>query len=523
MNSPSERGSLQGDAQSGRLTPLNRVNQAPVAPMKMLRAQSKQDVTMGDAADDATTNQTPIVELLLKFSSHVAIQGALQISRDQAEAHVQLAQQEYNANRKTYEGYPAIKDRKTADEIAAKKDLVSKDGKLKEHMSSGHTLMNDLLAALIGGVTAEIKPQIESSAQRTDAVSRADHQKLQTSYSELKEEVDTLKAGLAEAKRLADTASSEYVGLKKEVVKSSKLEARIQDAQNVAETACKNVNVLKSDAASKELVNKLGSNYENLAQKVGGIEKKNLTLSKDMSQLKAAKVADKISQPSANPAIAPASAVDAEFKAKVERLSTDGPALGKTVEKLQQRVVDLHSATIGPEGEDMGSSLDSDSSLSKMLYQFREEYAQTKRKLESLDWVPPFIKEEGKDSVVKRLKNLDIVVNNVASEVRSDGKAPVLLRLSQLEQDQDALQKDLKDITSRGQHQLVSQAGSSLDLEPYCKRLDTLARDLEGFKSEQDAKDQLVEEGVRELLEPVRQEMKDSCGQASRGGEQSQL
>ena len=116
------------------------------------------------------------------------------------------------------------------------------------------------------------------------------------------------------------------------------------------------------------------------------------------------------------------------------------------------------------------------------------------------------VTEEGKETPVKRLKNLDMLVNNLNTQVFSDDKAPLAQRLSQLAQDLIAAQEDLEKTSSSAQPHMGS-APSSVNVGPLNARLEHVEKELQGLPDEQEGRDKLTEEEISTQVGPLEEQI----------------
>ena len=469
----------------------------------------------------SSSDSNAILDSLITFSSQVASHAYLHMSKEQAAARVQRAQLEYNMNRKQFTMFPSIRESKEAEKVAAQKELNDKEHKLNEHNASQHELMGTL-ANLIGQAT-EVQP-------RTDVVSREEFESLQASHNKLKSEADAtikgLRFELAEAKRLADKVSSQagqvpgfasqIKGLRsdanyllewkpeaqKALVETKKLEVNMQNAASTSEAARKDIahirNVELKSHVTKKDQDELNTKYERLAQKVAGVEKKNTEIAKEVDHVKS----DKAASSTTTPLPTNGNAVGKELKAKIESLLEAGPTIISTVEELKVKVNDLYAFTKGVDEEDLDSPVDDHSSLNKRLYHIDQQINQAST---SINRIMAEITEEGKEVVVKRFKNLDRVVSDLSSQLSGDKKLLISQRLSQLEQDQNALQNDLKNIMTDPQPQ--AGATTSVDLGPLKESLKNLQDEFKSFSQQQEEKDDMLDGFMDEKVQPLREQI----------------
>ena len=572
VNSPDSRGSQHEDAPSGRSTPQHRLGVGS----KLQNVAPKGLTTKNGATDVATRHTTStfsnsILELLVNFSTQVSAQASLQLSHNQASARMERAQDEHRSNRKQFSQFPAIKERKSANLSSAESHLRSITAELNKHQAQQSQLI-ERLATLIDQ-SAAVQPQAELSADAKDLVSRADHETLQMEYNDLQSEVAAVQSALkavkhdfTETKTAADEAASlsnQIPELRAQIQGVEKDTKALQEWKSVTENSLNTVNNRLSnltgvaDAARRELKSfkademkklstaqkELQTEYDTLTQNVAGLQKTSTELEKNVSQVKAAKVASNINQAPA----ARASAEDVGLSGKVADLSKKVADLGQNVGKileegpaLYESVAVLNSITKGDEDEKLDAPVDENSSLKKKLHHLCLQSTSTSDAVNSM---MKSVNEDGKPSVIKRLKDLDEIVNNHSTQIENKDGTPVVQRVKQLEQGMNGVQHDLKAAenfakevasllsTIQRVNQLekdqkamkedceqVRAAKSTLqpqqtysfgtvDLQPLQGRMDQLANDLKNDREAQDEKDNLLHEYVNEQLVPLHENL----------------
>ena len=484
VNSPSNRSSPFEGGTSGRSTPQQR----PIGLGNQPKRHHREDVPMSDAVD--TGGPEGLLNLLTQFSSNIATQAALQASKDQAEARLKRTQQELTEVKSKFAAFPAIKERKLKERDAVQSEVKSKEVKLNEHVASQQQVMGTL-AGLIGQISTP-KPQM-------DTVSRAEFDRLQQNYEELSKDKDLAKSSmikfnseLAEVKNASDhvkqhsnqvpAVQRDIATLKKDqkalqdwkssadhgVREARKLDGRLKTVEDQVNATSKDFDEVKSDMqqlATKTQHDELDTKYEKLSQSVAGIQKKNVEFMKDIGNIKAKGLVSNLGQ-SPDPKALP---TDTGLKEQVDKFVNKTEALATTVGELEEK---LDQATLEI----------------------------TTMKLD--------VHEEGKDPIVKRVKNLDRIVNNLSSQTQTDGRAPLLSRLSQLERDHEALYKDFKSTRGNLQPDQSAIAGA-MDLAPFTTRLDQVEKDLNVFKAEQLGKDDEVSQFVADLETSLQNEISD--------------
>ncbi|KAK3719703.1 hypothetical protein LTR37_004240 [Vermiconidia calcicola] len=510
VNSPDHK-SQQDDASSGRTTPQQRGIRPPPASTRQQSAQPPIDAGVEGASK-------PVLDLLMNFSSHVAEFASLKISKDQAEARYNHAQLSYNENKKKFEQFPAIKDRKSADREAALNELRQREQTLEQQKMAQQQLMSGL-ATLIQQASTVKPPAISTE----EFVSRADFIAIQKSHNALKQEVEnangslkSLRTELEIANKEASDARSVLQNLPQDLPQQRvTISAIRKDCTQLL--AWKDINVKrlaelagKIDAAQKQLGDFKDFDLPNFATK------------KDVSD-----IADRVGQAHSNLRDCESSDVPhMATKKDLEPLATKMELSGveDAVEKLEQRVgglnKELHKLLVNnasPKPHENSASTPVTANAVDPTFQeameallaeapdYKVNVEKLQRELDVLtdemDTVKANITEEGKGTVVKRLKSLDRVVNNLSSQVGGSDKAPLQQRVSQLEQDMEGVQKDVSHMANKQVLQAPLTTGSSTDVAPLQTRLHELVEELREFKLEQEEKDQIVAREVEEKLE----------------------
>ncbi|TKA25538.1 hypothetical protein B0A50_05399 [Salinomyces thailandicus] len=146
----------------------------------------------------------------------------------------------------------------------------------------------------------------------------------------------------------------------------------------------------------------------------------------------------------------------------------------------------------------------------KMEVQMRVMEEKASRNEAELKGLKLDVKQEGKEPVVKRLKNLDRLVNNLSTQVNGDGRQPLQLRLSQLEQDQVNLEESLKAAKASSQLQAVPMAPTPqavIDLEPMKQRLELMEKNMDAFEGQLQQTSDLVVDHVDAEMNKVNDEL----------------
>lgn len=166
---------------------------------------------------------------------------------------------------------------------------------------------------------------------------------------------------------------------------------------------------------------------------------------------------------------------------RVDKLLTDGAALVAEVAEMKTKLKLLSTFTIGNDGERVDTPIDGDSSISEQIRQMQQQHDTTDSRLMSIESA---VLEEGKDTPVKRLKNLDRLVNNLSSQVQTDGKPPLQQRLSQLEHDYDTLEADVKAVKSSPEGRPGNTAATAADVQPLNADLARIQENLDSIEEQ---------------------------------------
>ncbi|KAK3680952.1 hypothetical protein LTR37_021008 [Vermiconidia calcicola] len=510
VNSPDHR-SQQDDASSGRTTPQQRGIRPPPASTRQQSAQPPIDAEVEGASK-------PVLDLLMNFSSHVAEFASLKISKDQAEARYNHAQLSYNENKKKFEQFPAIKDRKNADREASLNELRQKEQTLEQQKTAQQQLMSGL-ATLIQQAST-VKPPAVSTEE---FVSRADFIAIQKSHNALKQEVGNANGSLKSLRTELEKANKE----------ASDARSVLQNLPQDLPQQRVNISAIRKDCT--QLLAWKKTNVERLEELAGKIDTaqkqlgdfKNFDLPNFATKKDVSDIADRVGQAHSHLRDFKSSDIPhMATKKDLEPLATKMELSGveDAVEKLEQRVgglnKELHKLLVNnasPKPNERSASAPVSANAVDRTFQeameallaeapdYKVNVEKLQRELdvltEEMEKVQANIAEEGKGTVVKRLKSLDRVVNNLSSQVGGSDKAPLQQRVSQLEQDMEGVQKDVSHVANQQVPQAPVTTGSSTGVAPLQTRLHELAEELREFKLEQEEKDQIVAGEVDEKLE----------------------
>lgn len=413
--------------------------------------------------------------------------------------------------RKHFVNYPATKERKGADREIAQRNFKSKEKLLNEHVSSQESTIEGL-SSLLGLL---VQPQ----GQRNEGgVSRAEYDTLQRNYLDLKEEVSgiqQLRRDIEAAKQHALDVKADYgnvgkahreaqqvkddiiklLNWKKEtepsILKIDSFDKRLEivtERSNVAKQALDELkNKQMPTLATKEQVTKLGDKYDSLDQKVGGLQK---------TQAKAVASSVSAQDPAKN------QAVNSVSKDSLESLKSQHDQLVANVKLLQDN------------GEERINA--NETKINELTERFNVLGNDVTETREALEKVEDSIEEEGKEPIVKRVKKLDVLVNNISSQVMTDGKQSLTRRLSQLEKDYDALQKDLQATKNGRSTPAASSTPTSkvaMDLKPLEDRLTKVEGEVNLINEGQKDRDAALEEGFDELQKQADKQADDRLSQ----------
>lgn len=534
---------------SGRSTPQQRAsalsNETSAQPTRASSVPST----------DANVDPSSLKDLLTKFSSNLSIHAALENERRLAELQYSSTKREFSAAQQHFTAFPAVKEQKITNKEVAHDVLQAKEKSLLEHTSSQQSAIQ-MLASLI--------EQLATPKPNPDLVTRAEYDALQKDYTELRKEVMSLKQLRTELTAVRDdltivekaahkaqsesgqvprfcsdidqlkndttVLNSDTTTLKDDVTMLKKwrldTDVRVQDIRKLDQRlnnigAASNdtrkelddfkikgvstlvtkeqVTVVKKQIAELERQNAAlqkesddrHSNYDILSQNVGNLQK---------AQAKA--TADNLNSLAANKN----PTLDSESKARLDVLIEEQTKLKEQVATLLNQ-----GAKVFDFVEDkVKEAVAGQDTMTRTLNQLEEDFSDAK---ERLTFIQDSVEEEGKDTIVKRIKNLDVLVNNMSSQIQDSDWAPLLQRVTQLEKDSQALkhartEKFVQQPNPSSEKPTDGTVAYSTTAET---RLNGIEIELKDLIAQQEEKDTFV----AEMIEAVDKSLRDDVGRVN--------
>lgn len=505
-------------ATSGRSTPQHRPNN-----LSKETGQVSNGVVAPTPITDLNLDSMSLTDLLVKFSSDIASRAALEHERNQARDLLSGAQREYNEMKKHFKSYPAIEERKTEDRKAAQEALKAKEKLLNEQTTSQQTVAQGI---------ASILSQLATPKPNLDTVSRAEYESLKkelekeaASSSQLRNEVDTIRQ-TAESAKIANGQVSKFQG----------------DLAHV-----KNQTTILSDWMQG--ADDRFSGLTNFGQRLGTVEGRSASTKKALDEFMDQKVDKLATKQDVNELEKRVQDVQtAQAKSAAERMSIQAQAKSQAVDPFSdarfQTLVDGHEKhaeeiknlqlggnrvffDVRTKIDEVAQAQEDVSHRVDLMVKEHETTISTVDQLgtdilsckEDIGTLYESIEEEGKETIVKRVKRLDVLVNNLSSKLGDGGDPATIKRLTQLEKDCKVLQQaaNVKSTVSRSQSSPVKSTdsmtnGISVDQE-FKDRLDSLQSDLDSFKRQQEELDEMLESQIQHASIAQKEVLMDEISQ----------
>ncbi|TKA80807.1 hypothetical protein B0A55_01609 [Friedmanniomyces simplex] len=538
VNSPDSLGSKRSqyeDATSGRSTPLSvggtmtrqGVPPPPPPPPPMTLANAEADPL------------NPIESILMQFNHFGTNITKLSQSQSQWEARLKRADLEHESMAKNYAAFPQLREQKTAAQKYAQEQLrlLSKD--LEEQTEAQRAVVRDIATLL---QSAEVKPST-LTATDTSAALAEEMQQLRTDMAKMKSdiaasasaeqlellsvqtgrmsstvtasashgEVQQLRAQIAKIESKAVNAPAYALAQELQQLRTqvNRLEPDVADAKKKASQAvCAAGQTPKfqgdikrlqdTDANRKREVDALRSDVQRIKDRGSSREAENMPqLASDIQELQVSNTARR-------------SEVDvlrSEFPSATDRMTkqeakinvVDVKDLASNVETIRGRLDAFDKFVMGEGGEHSNAPLNNQSSLVRKVEQALEA---TKTLEQEIARLHADLHEDGKPSLVKRVKKHDMMLNDLANDVKDldEPHGPLNKRVKSLGKLVDILSKDVKEKaaiappsglpvpapspTSPAPQSAADPSnagGSSADLRAYAERLQRIERLSEEF------------------------------------------
>lgn len=486
MSSSNGRLDATGNDTSGQRSRNSSV-QAGFDRQKPLAADDHEHIVATIVDGPISLDGRSLYESLVAFGAQCSQQAALQIPYSHAEQQMERARVEYERQRHRFDAYPAIEERLAGRRDAAQRELDTTGRLLDEHAGKARNIV-EILTTLIGQ-TVEDCSRKWLSAKRTDVISRAEFDEMRASYSRLEEEtkasnhkVDKLQADLRSAKKqLKDTEDGMH--------KASSLAGQLSPMQSQLAANSKTLNemeyVLRASERDIMDLKKIDLKLFSTKADHAGLKESCKKLENDIVEIRkvnAASVAKNMVLPVGS------GGLDASF--------------GEEFDLSEEKMETLEQFTRGEEEEevsqDPAETYNATSCLSRKVHSIHKAIGLAVSEIQALK---ASTHEEGKDSVVKRLENLDRIVNNLASKTSNVGDGDAIMRrIAQLEQDQSATHRGLEDLrTTSPQPAATADDLKKNSLATVNTRVDQLEVSIKVLEStttdlseQQDTKDEMV-------------------------------
>ena len=510
-------------ATSGRTTPQQRPSNLSKDTTPQLTKDTAPQLTNGVPAPnmDLSMDSMSLTDFLVKFSSDLASRAALEHERNQAQALLSGAQRQYNEMKKHFKSYPAIEERKNMDKKVAQEALKFKEKQLLENSTSQQE---------IAGALATIIGQLAAPKPNPDMVSRAEYDALKADMKQQAASMSQLWQDLTAAKQIADKANSKCGQLRQDVTVAKQIADRASSESGQVPKFYDDIEQLKKDRSTllnwKEDAEPRFTGLVNFGQRLAGAEAKSTSTKKAFDDF----MEQRVDQLATKQDVKALEATDTsivnnirelqKFQAKLAAEKMSSPSMAKEsvaepwLDERFQNLVDgqeKHDKEI--KGLQLGGNqifVDVQAKIDDTMKE-QETMSQTLEQLgthlvtskENINSIRDSIEEEGKEIIVKRVKKLDILVNNLSSKLGNIHDASIIKRVSQLEEDCKALQEAARRTSTSYRSQsspAISVNATAVDLEPIEARLDVLKNKLNAFITEQEDKDDMVEDVIKTVI-----------------------
>ncbi|KAK4894842.1 hypothetical protein LTR27_006964 [Elasticomyces elasticus] len=449
------RGSRYEDAPSGNTTPLSVTARQSVPPVPQM------------------TTANPFLNPMNRASDASIEVSRLSLSVSQWEARVKRADLEFNGTADRHAAFPSLRDQKAGAQTYAREQLRKHKEELEIQKEKQRRAMEAMAAMFQSAV--EAKPVGTTTTDPAVAALVEETKKLREQVKELKSSV-AIAASVKELDAVERTTKSAANALQQRVTKLEGAPKTAPSAPAQDKQLCDRLKAVESGVGeAKKLANQANSfaGQGNRAaadikvpQRAGDEYKRDVnTLRMDMRRN-----SDRITTQ------------ETELAAFKKKVASDAEKAGKSLEIIKGSQTTFSNFVMGEEKEDMSSPIDGNSSLGKKVEHALDAVKDLKK---SMNIFEAEIQEKGKETVVKRLKNHDVLLNNLNNQVQNVGGPGLKQQLSQLEQDLNAVQADMKAIKSAPPTAMPSStAGMPANVQVFEARLQA----VEKLPAEIDAK-----------------------------------
>ncbi|KAK5729921.1 hypothetical protein LTR17_011560 [Elasticomyces elasticus] len=450
------RGSRYEDAPSGNTTPLSVTARQSVPPVPQM------------------TTANPFLNPMNTASDASIEVSRLSLSVSQWEARVKRADLEFNGTADRHAAFPSLRDQKAGAQTYAREQLRKHKEELEIQKEKQRRAMEALANMFQSAVGA--KPVTMTTTDPAGAALAEEMKKLKEQVKELKssvaiaasvKELDAVERTTKSAVQQLTTRVATLEGAPKTAPSAPAQDEQLRDRLRAVELGVGEAKKLANQA------NSFAGQGNRAALEINALQKADDEYKRDANTLRMdmRRNSDRITTQ------------ETELAAFKKKVASDSEKVGKSLEIIKGHQTTFSNFVMGEEKEDMSSPIDGNSSLGKKVEHALDAMKDLKKSMNTLE---AEIQEKGKDPVVKRLKNHDVLLNNLNNQVQNVGGPGLKQQLSQLEQDLNAVQADVKAIKSAPSTTAMpsSTAGMPADVQVFEARLQA----VEKLPAEIDAK-----------------------------------
>ncbi|KAK5737019.1 hypothetical protein LTR17_006980 [Elasticomyces elasticus] len=452
------RGSRYEDAPSGNTTPLS-----------VSTSMARQSVPPAPPMTTATPFLNP-----MNTASDASIEvSRLSLSVSQWEARVKRADLEFNGTADRHAAFPSLRDQKAGAQTYAREQLRKHKEELEIHKEKQRSAMEALATMFQAAVG--VQPFTMTTTDPAVAALVEETKKLREQVKELKssaaiaasvKELDAVERTTKSAVQQLTTRVATLEGAPKSAPSAPAQNEQLRDRLKAVELGVGEAKKLANQA------NSFAGQGNRAAADIKVLQRADDEYKRDVNTLRMdmRRNSDRITTQ------------ETELAAFKKKVASDIEKVGKSLEIIKGSQTTFSNFVMGEDGENMSSPIDGNSSLGKKVEHALGAVKDLKKSMNTLE---AEIQEKGKDSVVKRLKNHDVLLNNLNNQVQNVGGPGLKQQLSQLEQDLNAVQADVKAIKSAPSTVMPSSTtGMPADVQVFEARLQA----VEKLPAEIDAK-----------------------------------
>ncbi|KAK5688269.1 hypothetical protein LTS10_000247 [Elasticomyces elasticus] len=441
------RGSRYEDAPSGNTTPLSVTARQSVPPVPQM------------------TTANPFLNPMNTASDASIEVSRLSLSVSQWEARVKRADLEFNGTADRHAAFPSLRDQKAGAQTYAREQLRKHKEELEIQKEKQRHAMEALAAMFQSAV--EARPITMTTTDHAGAALAEEMKKLREQVKELKssvaiaasvKELDAVERTTKSAANALQQRVATLEGVPKTSPSAPALDEQLRDRLKAVESGVGEAKKLANQANSFAGQGNRAAADIKVLQRAGDEYKRDVnTLRMDMRRN-----SDRITTQ------------ETELAAFKKKVASDAEKVGKSLEIIKGSQTTFSNFVMGEEKEDMSSPIDGNSSLGKKVEHVLDAVKDLKKSMNTLE---AEIQEKGKDPVVKRLKNHDVMLNNLTSQVQNGSSPGLKQQLSQLEQDLNAVQADVKAIKGAPSTAIPSSTtGMPADVQVFEARLQAVEK-----------------------------------------------